>query len=361
MAYWGRMTRRRAAGARTPAAAGRGLLRRALWALTRLRAGKPLKASILARHFEVSTRTAYRDLDFLRDEWRVPLEFDQGRSTFYLAEPTAFVTPLTLSRGEVLALFFAERVLRQYRGTPFEADLESALRKMQELMPEEVSVSPETLDGALSLDLGPVHAPDAHVFAEVLSTLRLHRTAIVSYRSLNSGRTTERRIRPYHVFNHRGDWYVAAWDARRDAVRDFALHRIRRITLTTEPYVIPKTFSPRRYLADAFAIEKGARPVQVAVRFAPRQARWIRERKWHTTARVEGLLDGGCVLRLRVTGLGEVRRWVMQFGAEAEVLAPASLRREVMADLARALDAYRRPASKAGDVRAGGDATAHSS
>jgi len=130
----------------------------------------------VARRFEVSVRTAYRDLDSLRDEWRVPLEFDRDRGTFRLTEPTALVTPVTLSRGEVVAVFFAERVLAQYRGTPFEVDLGSAFRKIQELLPEEVSVSPETLDAVLSLDLGPVHTPDASVFAEVLASLSRRRS-----------------------------------------------------------------------------------------------------------------------------------------------------------------------------------------
>ena len=123
------------------------------------------------------------------------------------------------------------------------------------------------------------------MFADVLSALRLRRVALIRYRSLSAGdKTSDRRVRPYHVFNHRGDWYVAAWDERREEVRDFALHRIRRVTITTERYDVPREFNFKKYAADAFAIEKGARPVEAAIRFAPRQARWIRERKWHATA-----------------------------------------------------------------------------
>jgi predicted DNA-binding transcriptional regulator YafY len=119
------------------------------------------------------------------------------------------------------------------------------------------------------------------------------------------------------------------------AVCDFALHRIRRVTMT-EPYEIPGDFDARAYLGEAFAIEKGAKgahPMEVAIRFAPRQARWIRERRWHRSARVQDAIDGGCVLRMRAAGLGAVKRWVLQFGAEAEVLKPASLRRELVGEL----------------------------
>ena len=63
-------------------------------------------------------------------------------------------------------------------------------------------------------------------------------------------------------------------------------------------------------MADAFAIQKGEKPVAVSIRFAPRQARWIRERRWHKTARVQERLDGGLVLQLRVAETSEIRRWV---------------------------------------------------
>jgi predicted DNA-binding transcriptional regulator YafY len=318
-------------------------LRRLMWALQRLRAGKPVRATDLAREFEVALRTAYRDFEFLRDDWRVPLEYDHHKGTYALTEPMAALPLVSLSHGELVAIYFAEKVLRQYRGTPFEPDLASAFGKIQELLPEEVKVSPESLDAYLSLDLGPLYTPDAAVFRDVLAALRLRRRALVRYRSLSSGRTTERRIHPYHVFNLRGNWYVAAWDERRQAVRDFAIHRIRRITVMTEAYDVPRGFDFRKYMAEAFGIEKGARAVEVSVRFAPRQARWIRERKWHRSARIQEGLDGSLTLRLRVADTSELRRWILQFGAEAEILAPTSLRRAIADELRAAAAPYREP------------------
>jgi predicted DNA-binding transcriptional regulator YafY len=311
-----------------------------LWIIRQLQDGRPLQATDVAREFEVDVRTAYRDLDFLRDDWRVPLEYDPAQRTYRLTGPITSLPPISLSQGEVVALYFAEKVLRLYRGTPFEADLASAFGKLQELLPQEVNVSPDLLEAWLSLDLGPLYTPDAAVFRDVLAAQRQRRVALVRYRSLSSGRTGDRRIHPYHVFNLRGDWYVAAWDERRKEVRDFALHRIRRITLTTQTYEVQPGFDFRRYMADAFGIEKGGKAVEVDIRFAPRQARWIRERKWHRSARIQEEMDGGLVLRLKVAETSELRRWVLQFGSEAEVLAPASLRAAMVKELAAARAAY---------------------
>src|SRR5262249_19568406 len=79
-------------------------LQRLRWAVTLLRSGKQLKATDLAREFEVNVRTAYRDLDFLRDQWNVPLEFDRAQGTYRLTEPMADLPAVTLSQGELVAL-----------------------------------------------------------------------------------------------------------------------------------------------------------------------------------------------------------------------------------------------------------------
>jgi predicted DNA-binding transcriptional regulator YafY len=342
--------------ARKPVPAARQLttkppLRRFMWALGRLRANKPLKATDLAEEFEINVRTAYRDIDFLRDQWGVPLEYDRGKQTYVLTEPLAELPPVLLSEGELIAIYFAEKVLAQYRNTPFEGNLARAFGKIQELLPEATRASPSGLDDYLSFDPGPLHTPDAAIFKEVLHAHRVRRKLRIRYRSLSSNRTWQRTVHPYHVFNHHGDWYLAAFDERRGEIRIFALHRIRRAVLTTEPFEMPSRFSFQRYMEDAFGIQKGEKAADVSIRFGVRQARWIRERRWHPTARVQEEIDGRIVLHLKVAETSEIKRWVMQFGKEAEVLTPRSLRQAVKEDLQAAVKLYRgrRPRTRSGD------------
>jgi predicted DNA-binding transcriptional regulator YafY len=312
--------------------------------INRLSSGQPLTAAGAAAELEVSPRTVYRDLDFARDQLSAPLEYDACLRSYVLTEKTYSLPPLALSEGELLGLFFAEKVVRQYRGTPYEADLLSALSKLEQSLPSEITIDPNPLEGLLSLDLGPTASPAPETFARVVEAAARRRRLTMRYTSLTrGGKTTDRTVDPYRVYNLHGDWYLAAFDHRRRRMLDFALHRIRTLEILDEGFAADPAFDFAAYMKDSFSIEKGAKPVGVAIRFAARQARWIRERRWHPTAKVQDLLDGGCVLRMRVAGLGEVKRWVMQFGAEAEVLSPASLRRAVAADLRAAARQYSRP------------------
>jgi predicted DNA-binding transcriptional regulator YafY len=315
-------------------------LRRILWTLGQLRAGRRLRATDVAAHFEVDVRTAYRDLAFLRDEMRVPAEYDRARATWSLTEPTAPLPPILLSEGELVALYFAEKVLTQYRGTPYEKDLASAFAKLQTLLPEEVVVRPERILSFVSLDPGALADVDPGIFRDVVAGLTRGRRLVIRYASASSGRTLDRSVDPYRVLNVRGTWYLVAWDQRRRAVRDFALHRIRAVEITGEPFQVAAGFDFGRYMADAFRIEKGGRAANVAIRFSPRQAPWIRERPWHRSARVQQRLDGGCVLRMKVAVTSELLRWVLQYGPDAEVLKPRSLRDAVAEKLRAAAKVY---------------------
>jgi hypothetical protein len=58
--------------------------------------------------------------------------------------------------------------------------------------------------------------------------------------------------------------------------------------------------------------------------------KYVRERLWHPSQTFEEHEDGSLIVTLRVAATFEVRRWVLGFGAE--VLEPASLRREIVAE-----------------------------
>ena len=52
----------------------------------RLQDGKYPNCSTIAAEFAVSAKTAMRDLEFMRDRWELPIEYDKRRYGFYFAK-----------------------------------------------------------------------------------------------------------------------------------------------------------------------------------------------------------------------------------------------------------------------------------
>ena len=98
-------------------------------------------ALTLAREIEVASKTIHRDLEFMRDRLNLPLAYDHTRKGFhYTSEVSAFPT-MQITEGEIFALVVAEKALQQYRGTSFEKPLLSAIRKMEQALPDTISLN----------------------------------------------------------------------------------------------------------------------------------------------------------------------------------------------------------------------------
>ena len=66
--------------------------------------------------FGVSRRTVARDLDFLRDEERAPLAYDDARHGFHLSDETYTLPPVRISRREAFSFGLARKLLAHYEG-----------------------------------------------------------------------------------------------------------------------------------------------------------------------------------------------------------------------------------------------------
>ena len=107
-------------------------------------------AATLATELEMSTKSIHRDLEFMRDRLGLPLEWDfRHKGYCYTEEVSAFPT-LQITEGELVALIVAEKALQQYRGTSFEKPLLSAIRKMEQSLPETISISLADVEQTIS-------------------------------------------------------------------------------------------------------------------------------------------------------------------------------------------------------------------
>jgi predicted DNA-binding transcriptional regulator YafY len=179
------------------------------------------------------------------------------------------------------------------------------------------------------------YGPHRVVLDMVREAVRARRALRIHYRK-SSGEESERVVEPTLV-----RWepmeqalYLYAWCRTRCAPRTFAIHRIARAELTDEE------FAPRREavaeLGKAFRLWARPGTDRVVLRFSPRVAGEIRERRWHPTASLTETPDGGVVLEMEVGAPEELERWLLGYGADVAVEAPATLAAKVHARHAEA-------------------------
>jgi proteasome accessory factor B len=249
--------------------------------------------------------------------------------------------PFTLS--EVMALYFARALTRPLRGTPVHDPLDAAFKKIGTLLPRETKAMLDRLEAGFVSRSGPHKDYRRHreLLDLVTRAQQQGRVLSVRYRSFAREETTARRISPYRLCYFRGGLYVIGHDDRRGEVRIFALERIQKAEILAERFEVPESFDFEKYMANALEIFRGPE-TRVRIAFRGMAAPAIREREWHPSQRIETRRNGTIVLSLRVADTLELRRWILSFGSEAEVLDPTSLRNEIRDEARSLLDQLER-------------------
>ena len=230
----------------------------------------------------------------------------------------------------MVALFVAERALRQYRGTPYEADLARAFGKIADSLPEPISLDLSKLERMHSFHTSAVTLHDLERFQQLAAAVLRHRRLRLTYWTASRDEVTQREVDPYHLANIDGDWFLVAFCHLREEVRMFAPARIRQLEETGAAFEPPAEFSIAQFLDGTFRVVRESAEARhhVRLRFNRHAARWVREKVWHATQSLTETEDG-LELTMCVSSLIEVRRWVLSFGADCEVLAPDELRQAV--------------------------------
>src|SRR5439155_16939882 len=139
----------------------------------------------------------------------------------------------------------------------------------------------------------------------------------------------------------KGGLYLFAFVEEYEQIRTFAIERIEAIEKTREPFDKPKDFSVESYLESAFGVVK-EEPFDVEVVFNSDISEYVRSRVWHPSQQVREIGGGRISMKMHVGGEFELGSWILSFGASASVVSPDRLRRRVEAELARALENYRK-------------------
>lgn len=293
----------------------------------------------LAKEYEVSVKTIQRDIECLRN-MGAPIEFDRQRNGYYYSDATYFLPALPLTEREALLLVINQRILSQYQQAPYYADLKKAIEKILQFLPDELDLQQK--GDFISFYSQPQTPVQQQKFEQLQEAICDERQIRIQYFTQHRNEVTDRTVDPYLIHCHQGNWYLIAHCHTRNEIRIFALNRILAIELTEHYFHRPADFSIETYLRDSFNIIRGGESYHVVLKFSPYQARWIREKQWHRSQKLTELEDGGVLMEMDATGLSDVKRWLLQYGAEVEVVEPEVLREDVLREIGRMALLYNR-------------------
>jgi len=289
-----------------------------------------------ARDLGCAVRTVWRDVNAL-EKAGMPLyperAADGYKSVWRVREEFKRSLPLKMTLGELAALVMSRELMAPLGASVLGPAATAAFDKIQAVLSRDALKLLDAMRERLGVRaLGAkLQQPAAEHLPLIHHALHESRTLRIRHYSPQRDEETERDIDPYHLTWFDGGLYLVAWCHLRQAMRIFAVERMRDVALLRRTFTVRPGFDADAYLGKAWGIVQGEL-VTVKVVFAKSLARYIRERLWHPSQKLRDLPDGRLEMTLQVADTLEVRRWILGYGVDAEVLAPENLREVLRAE-----------------------------
>ncbi len=264
--------------------------------------------------------------------WRIP-----KTATIILPK----IDTIGLDIPELLALYVLRGVAGVYKGSSIMSDIDKAFDKIG------AAIAPESrkmLDKYSRLfvvapkSAKNYSASDGNI-EELSFAIIKQKTCKVTYHAFGEDVFKTYDINPLHFFEHDGGLYLIAVITKYGDLRTFAVERFTKVEQTDADFIYPADFDPERYLSSAFTLYFGESET-FKICFPKDQARYISERIWAVDQKIETRKDGSLILTMTTSGGYDIKKWVLSFGGDAELLEPQWMRDEIVEEMERSLKKY---------------------
>ena len=301
----------------------------------------------------ISRRSVYRLLDTLQElgfpvyDERAP-ESQEKRwklvSSYVEKLPNIDIPKIRFTADEIILLHYLMSRAGALKDTAFNRVSETLCEKLKLLLPEGCS-SKLAFDKLESLfvpgeRLTKSYEGREEIIDTLLDGIMAQNPCVVTYHSFGSDKTKKFRIEPLKLFEHDGGLYAFTRVTKYDSIRMLAVERIKELQRLDDTFQYPDDFDPDGLLESAFSLTLDD-PIEAKIWFSKDQARYIEERRWAADQNIERQADGSIILTIKTSGVYDVKRWVLSFGADAAVLNPGFLRKQIFDTITNTIHFYK--------------------
>jgi predicted DNA-binding transcriptional regulator YafY len=289
---------------------------------------------------QVTRRTIYRDLQAMIDAG-YPLvneRQDDGFVLYSFISGFSRMPPVVFSLEELMTLYLCRGQLDYLQGTPFHDDLEAIFARIRSNLPPRSVAHLERLAEASSPRFSGFKNYSQH--KQLLQTLRqaLLKQQQCQFDYQPIGRPLTRyQVDPYTLLLYKNGLYIGGYAHNRQALRLFAVERIKQLTLLDQRFEVPQDYRVELLTGTAFGLIEEGEAHDIKLYFSAKIAPFVRERIWHPKQLICENDDGSLILSFQASGNAELLAWIYSFVPHVRVLQPDSLREQFSVDLVAGL------------------------
>ncbi|MBL7856169.1 MAG: YafY family transcriptional regulator [Cyclobacteriaceae bacterium] len=288
--------------------------------LIQLQTKRVVKAEEIARRFEISLRTVYRDVKSLM-EAGVPIGSEAGKGYFIV--DGFHLPPVMFTQEEASAMLMAGKLVEKMTDRSVRNSFESALHKIKSVLKDSEKDHLESLEAYVQVFQFPHQQQESfpnHFLTDIQKALVQREVLSIEYFS-NQNQLTTREVEPIGISYYSAGWHLIAWCRLRQDYRDFRADRIQSLANTGKTFDHRNLLTLQEYMKSLVESHYG---LQKAVVIFDKAIFKYRRYVYGFIAEVD--LGDKVQMTFLVDNLQSLGRWLLAYGSGVEVVEPDELK-----------------------------------
>jgi len=266
-----------------------------------------IKSRLEEHGFSISIRTLQRDLEQIRFEFDLSVQYDKRHKGYYLessnmqADVFYRLLELTIQTDVLLDTIAERREALQF------LDLESQNTR-------------------------PVGVRYLH---QILSAILQQRYVVISHENFAKKRTKQMELAPVLLKEYQNRWYVIGQVKGYDDIRSFGLDRIHQLLISEEHFELSASMSdPAAHFNHTIGLSYSVgEPTAIEFSASPMQARYLETLPLHSSQQL--IYEDGqkCIFSLFVVPNYEFFQKIFMMGKQVKIIKPSWLADEIKTEL----------------------------
>ncbi len=294
--------------------------------LIQLQSKKVVKGQDIADRFNISLRTAYRDIKAL-EEAGVPIISEAGIG--YSLVDGYRLPPVMFTKEEAIAFLTAEKLIEKFTDSETFGVFSSALYKIKAVLKTDEKEHIENMDSFIEVVKNPYlpEMPATPNFIQtILNGISQKRVLKLNYFAAHSQETTIRNVEPIGIFLSGSKWHLIGFCLLRKDYRNFRLDRIQTCECIESGF-LQKHPPLKTYLKEITRNEKELQTI--VIRVNNQIKRFLTEQKYYHGFVSDKTFKEHSELTFICHSLEGFARWFMMYGDKAEIIQPPQLKARV--------------------------------
>ncbi|MEX1001289.1 MAG: WYL domain-containing protein [Crocinitomicaceae bacterium] len=278
---------------------------------------------------DICDSTIEKDMFAMRIEFDAPIKYSKRDRGYYYEDENYSIDKIPLSENDIEAIKFATNTLMQFRDVSIFKQFGFAIDKIFDRVHISNNPTDESVENFVQFEAHP-NISGSEMLPDLLKAIKEKRMVNFGYSSFITGKFKERSALPLLLKEYRNRWYLISYVPQKQKIITFGLDRMSDLRVTDEHFLNSFDFDPDNYFEHSIGITANDEaPVEVVIKVEKIGSKYLQSQPLHKSQELVREGKNRDKFKLKVLISEELKRTILSYGSQIEVIAPDSLRSDI--------------------------------